>query len=86
MYVLIALAVTILVIALAWRGLGARIEAEERRGESFGGSTPPPRPAPQPKRPPKIVAPDDDPDFLREIDRKLKDGRDTDPGAGPTPV
>ena len=85
MYLLVAVAVTVLVIALAWRGLGARIEAEERGTDSFGGGQPPPRTTP-PRRSTRTIAPDDDPDFLREIDRKLKDGRDADPGSGATPV
>lgn len=85
MYLLVALVVTVIVIALAWRGLGARIEAEERRGDGLGAGPPPSRPTTA-RRPTRIVAPDDDPDFLREIDRKLKDGRDADPGSGATPV
>lgn len=85
MYLLVAVVVTVIVIALAWRGLGARIEAEERGSDSFGGG-PPPRTTP-PRRPTRTVAPDDDPDFLREIDRKLKDGRESDPGSsGAAPV
>lgn len=84
MYLLVAVVVTVIVITLAWRGLGARIEAEERGNDSFGGGQPP-RATP-PRRPMRTVAPDDDPDFLREIDRKLKDGRESDPGSGATPV
>lgn len=42
-----------------------------------------PRTRPRPKRqgPPKIVAPDDDEDFLRDLDRKRRDPED--PDAGP---
>ncbi len=65
MYMLIAIAVTILVIALAWRGTNARTP-----GASQGGQMPP-RPS-RPARPTRTVAPDDDPEFLNEIDRKLR--------------
>ena len=60
MYLVVAFAVTILVIVLAWRGIGAA-----RSDQEF----PPPRPrAPRQQR---IVAPDDDPEFLAEINRRL---------------
>lgn len=65
MYLLIAIAVTILVIALAWRGTGARTPNAPTT----------PRPGaqrPRPTRPPRIVAPDDDPEFLNEINRRLR--------------
>ena len=66
MYMLIAIAVTVLVIALAWRGIGAGTTDEESTG------TPQARPS-RPVRPrTRSVAPDDDPEFLREIDRKLR--------------
>ena len=66
MYMLIAIAVTVLVIALAWRGIGAGTTDEESAG------TPQARPS-RPVRPrTRSVAPDDDPEFLREIDRKLR--------------
>lgn len=61
MYMLIAIAITVLVITLAWRGIGAP-------GEQSGST---PNPAPRSHRPTRTLAPDDDPDFLREIDRKL---------------
>ena len=62
MYMLVAIAVTILVIALAWRGIGARTPG----GESSGpGAT-------RPQRQTRTLAPDDDPEFLNEIDRKLR--------------
>ncbi len=66
MYMLIAIAVTALVIALAWRGIGAGASNAEATG------APQARPS-RPSRPrSRTVAPDDDPEFLREIDRKLR--------------
>ena len=59
-YLLIAIAVTVLVITLAWRGLGTRVPADDSA------------PAPRPRAPRRTVAPDDDPEFLREVDRKLR--------------
>lgn len=65
MYMLVAIAVTILVIALAWRGIGA---GSKETGTSGQRPNRPQRPA----RPGRTLAPDDDPDFLGEIDRKLR--------------
>jgi hypothetical protein len=62
MYMLVAIAVTILVIALAWRGIGARTPGAESPGA--GPS--------RPQRQTRTLAPDDDPEFLNEIDRKLR--------------
>jgi hypothetical protein len=44
------------------------------------GLTPPSRPKPKrrPSTPPKIVAPDDDEDFLRDLDRKRLNPEDPD--------
>lgn len=58
MYLWIAFAVTALVIYLAWRGFGTDTAAGQQ--------------APRPSRPSRPIAPDDDPDFLREIDKKLR--------------
>ena len=66
MYMLIAIAVTVLVIVLAWGGMGARTPGAEQPGHGAG-----PTRAPRP-RPTRTVAPDDDPEFLNEIDRKLR--------------
>lgn len=63
-YLLVALIVTAVVVYLAWRGLGTPDE-----GRSDGSRPPAPRIKPRPTR---VVAPDDDPDFLGEIDRKLR--------------
>jgi hypothetical protein len=65
MYMLVAIAVTILVIALAWRGIGARTPGTDPSGQSPG------RPQ-RPSRPTRTLAPDDDPDFLNDLNRKLR--------------
>jgi hypothetical protein len=62
-YLVVAFAVTVLVIVLAWRGVGASSRQDQDR------PTPPPQ---RPARPPRIVAPDDDPEFLSEINRRLR--------------
>ncbi len=62
MYLLVALAVTIIVIVLAWRGLDGRMDAEAA----------PRVPQPPPRRIARTLAPDDDPEFLGEIDRRLR--------------
>lgn len=61
MYLFVALVVTIVVIALAWRGLDGRADSESTA----------PRP-PLQRREPRQLAPDDDPEFLSEIDRRLR--------------
>ncbi len=61
---LVAIAVTILVVAIAWRGIGARTPGT---GAANGPSV-----QQRPARPTRTVAPDDDPDFLNEINRKLR--------------
>jgi hypothetical protein len=42
------------------------------------GAAPQPRPRPQRRPPARPVAPDDDPDFLRDLDRKRKHPDDPD--------
>jgi len=64
MYMLIAIAITILVIALAWRGMGARTPGAP---QTSPGSARGPRP-----RATRTIAPDDDPEFLSEIDRRMR--------------
>lgn len=66
MYVLIAIAVTVLVIALAWRGIGAGAANDETARQPQVRSARAGRPRT------RALAPDDDPEFLREIDRKLR--------------
>ena len=63
-YLLVALTIAAIVVLLAWRGLG-----NTNGGGNGGEGRPAPRPKPRPSRP---VAPDDDTDFLGEIDRKLR--------------
>jgi len=58
-FLLVALLITAAVIFIAWRGV--------RGGSDGPGGTPAVRPKPRPRP----MAPDDDPDFLGEIDRKL---------------
>lgn len=48
--------------------------ALERRGLAAA-----PRPRPQRRQPPRIIAPDDDPDFLRDLDRKRRHPEDPEP-------
>lgn len=66
MYMLIAIAVTVLVIALAWRGIGAGAQGDE------SAHTPAARPSRPGRARTRTTAPDDDPEFLREIDRRLR--------------
>ncbi len=40
------------------------------------GIAPAPRPRPRRPEPPRVVGPDDDPDFLRDLDRKRKHPED----------
>jgi type II secretory pathway component PulJ len=62
-YLMVALVVTAVVLLLAWRGLGTA------DGSRSGTRSSTPR---QKNRAPRVVAPDDDADFLGEIDRKLR--------------
>ena len=64
MYVIVAFAVTVLVIAVAWRGIGVT-----RQQDDVGPQRPtrPTRNAPR-----RFIAPDDDPEFLSEIDRRMR--------------
>jgi hypothetical protein len=64
MYMLVAIGVTILVIALAWRGIGARTPGSDQSSTGMSRPT-------RSTKPTRTLAPDDDPEFLNEIDRKL---------------
>jgi hypothetical protein len=44
------------------------------------GVAPLPRPRPRRSEPPRVIGPDDDPDFLRDLDRKRKHPEDPDAG------
>jgi hypothetical protein len=57
-FLLVALLITAVVLYLAWRGV---------KGNGETGGTPALRPKPRPKP----VAPDDDPEFLGELDRRM---------------
>lgn len=70
MYLVVAFAIIIMVIALAWRGVGAARPSDEDGGYGERSGLPPRPPRPQPRRP---IAPDDDPEFLSEIDRRLRE-------------
>ena len=63
-YLLVALIVTAIVVLLAWRGLSSSDEGQS--------DSPRPPVLRNKNRPTRTVAPDDDPDFLGEIDRKLR--------------
>lgn len=63
LYLLIALTVATIVMVLAWRGLSAMT------GDKPSGTRPTGIPR---QRPTRSVAPDDDVEFLDEIDRKLR--------------
>ena len=70
MYLIVAFAVTVMVIALAWRGVGAAGRSQEDRTEM--AERPGRLQRPTRRAPTKFVAPDDDPEFLSEVDRRLR--------------
>lgn len=75
MFPLIAAVIAIAVIAMMWRFL----DNEVARRSSEDGEPERPRPSlPMPRRTPKtrMVAPDDDPEFLRELGKKINKDRD----------
>jgi hypothetical protein len=67
MYMLIAVAVTALVIVLAWRGMGARTPGADQTGST-------PTHKPRASRPTRTIAPDDDPEFARTRAADLRVG------------
>lgn len=69
-YLIVAFAVTVLVIALAWRGVGAQNRSDGDGGTRVQRPGGPRPPSPGPRR---FIAPDDDPEFLSEIDRRLRE-------------
>lgn len=68
MYLIVAFAVTVLVIALAWRGVGITRQSADDTTSHEPRWERPARPAPR-----RFIAPDDDPEFLSEIDRRLRE-------------
>lgn len=73
LFLLIGVAI---VAVLVWRTLGAEQASSSDRAvrPPDGPSGPVTRPSP----PPRASGPDDDPDFLRQLDEKVK-GRDEEP-------
>lgn len=70
MYALIAAVIAIAVIAMMWRFLDN--EVTRRTGESEESPRPRPTlPRRAPKRQTRILAPDDDPEFLRELGKQI---------------
>ncbi|MDQ4119747.1 MAG: hypothetical protein M3235_22720 [Actinomycetota bacterium] len=65
-----------IVAVLVWRTLGAEQASSDDRAVRFPDR--PAGPVSRPGPPPRAGGPDDDPDFLRQLDKKVK-GRDEDP-------
>src|SRR4051794_28748067 len=61
----------VLVVAVAVVVLVMRAAAAPGRGGGGAGGARPAR-APRPQRPARALAPDDDPEFLRELERRAK--------------
>lgn len=77
MYGLFAAVIAIAVIAVMWRFLDN--EVNRRDGADRDDEQPRPRPRPQvPRRTakPRMTAPDDDPEFLRELGKRISKNRD----------
>ncbi len=66
MVFLVVLVVAVVVVVLVMRAASA----PGGTGRSLGGPRPAQRPKPQ--RPARPLAPDDDPDFLRELERRAR--------------
>ncbi len=67
-----------IVAVLVWRTLGAEQPSSDER--SVRSPDHPAGPVSRPSPPPRASGPDDDPDFLRQLDEKVK-GRDEEPPA-----
>lgn len=77
MYGLFAAVIAIAVIAVMWRFLDN--EVNRREGPDRDDEQPRPRSRPQvPRRTakPRMTAPDDDPEFLRELGKRISKNRD----------
>ncbi|VEG29811.1 PLD nuclease N-terminal domain-containing protein [Actinomyces howellii] len=72
--------------AIAWI-ITSRVKAAEERGGTVEPTMWSSREGTSFRRPerPRPVAPDDDPEFLRELERDIRRRRGGDPGAGGTP-
>jgi hypothetical protein len=57
------------------------IYAVTRLLEKRGGATPRRRPGPR-QAPPRVLGPDDDPDFLRDLERERRKRQEDEPDAG----
>ncbi len=66
MFFLVALIVIVILLVVLWRSIGP--------DQPSPGSTPRPRlqRRPRPPRRPQQVPPDDNPDFLRDLDRRAR--------------
>lgn len=78
MYALLAAVIAIAVIAVMWRFLDNEVSRREDADRDEQGRV---RPRPRPpisRRPskPRITAPDDDPEFLRELGKRISKNRD----------
>jgi len=62
---LVVLVIAVVVVVLVMRAAAAN-------GRSGGGARRPGTARPRPQRPSRPLAPDDDPEFLRELERRAK--------------
>lgn len=67
---LVMLVIAVAVVVLVMRA--AAVSGGGAGGAGGRGGTRTPRPPRGPKPPQRVVAPDDDPDFLRELDRRTR--------------
>lgn len=75
MYALIAAVVALAVVAMMWRLLDK--EVARRDADPDGEATPSRRPTlPRRSAPTRTIAPDDDPEFLRELSKRIARPRD----------
>lgn len=74
MYALIAALIAIAVIAMMWRYLERETSASDGERSELPRPARPTLPRRSPK--PRATAPDDDPDFLRELSKRIDKNRD----------
>ena len=70
MVFLVVLVVAVVVVVLVMRAASAPGGA--RRGPGAWGGAPRPQGRPKPQRSARPLAPDDDPEFLRELERRAR--------------